>query len=60
MNRAADVRVLTARAIELYVQAGNPAECWGLEDYPVRAHFLIAASQAIRETPGQTSPASLQ
>ena len=43
--------VVVARAQELYIQAGNPIEFWGLEDYPVRAHFLIAAARAGDKTP---------
>lgn len=60
MNKAASARiskglneghVVVARAQELYIQAGNPIEFWGLEDYAVRAHFLIAAARAGDETP---------
>ena len=52
--------VVVARAQELYILAGNPIELWGLEDYPVRAHFLIAAARAGDETPWQNLRASLQ
>lgn len=60
MSKAASARVarglheghvVVARAQELYIRAGNPIELWGLEDYPVRAHFLIAAARAGDETP---------
>ena len=52
--------VVMARAQQLHIQAGNPIELWGLEDYPVRAHFLIAAARAGDETPWQNLRASLQ
>lgn len=55
-----EAHVVTARARELYAQAGNPIELWGLEDYPVRVHFLIAAARAGDETPWQNLRASLQ
>lgn len=51
LNEAA---VIVQRAQELYVQAGNPIELWGLEDYPVRAHFLIVAAQAKDDLPERT------
>ncbi|MCX8572898.1 MULTISPECIES: hypothetical protein [Hyphomicrobiales] len=52
--------VVVARALELYILAGNPIELWGLEDYLVRAHFLIAAARAGDETPGYGLGAALQ
>ena len=59
-KRPNERHVVVARAQELYILAGNPIELWGLEDYPVRAHFLIAAARAGDETTWQGLPSSLQ
>lgn len=60
VTAAHEIHAITALAMDLFAQDGNPPEDWPVVDEFVRAQFLIAASRAIRETPAHASPASLQ